>query len=62
MTVTDFEIPDGTDGGNALVAMDIDVEKFWEVTLGTYTRVAASLGALPGALPGALLGALLGGG
>ena len=41
MTVTDFD-PGG--GGNALVAMDIDVEKFWAVTLGTYTRVAASLG------------------
>jgi len=41
MTVTDFDLGGG---GNALVAMDIDVEKFWEVTLGTYTRVAASLG------------------
>jgi purine nucleosidase len=41
MTVTDFDLGDG---GNALVAMDIDVEKFWQVTLGTYTRVAASLG------------------
>jgi inosine-uridine nucleoside N-ribohydrolase len=40
MTVTDF----ADDGGNALVAMDIDVGKFWEVTLGTYARVAASLG------------------
>jgi purine nucleosidase len=44
MTVTDFEIPGEMDSGNALVAMDIDVEKFWEVTLGTYARVAASLG------------------
>ncbi len=52
MTVTDFEIPGGVDGGNALVAMDIDVEKFWEVTLGTYTRVAAWMGALLGALLG----------
>jgi purine nucleosidase len=43
MTVTDFEFPDGIDGANALVAMDIDVEKFWEVTLGTYTRVAGAL-------------------
>jgi purine nucleosidase len=42
MTVTDFELAEG--GGNALVAMDIDVEKFWEVTLGTYTRVATSMG------------------
>jgi len=41
MTVTDFNLGSG---GNALVAMDIDVEKFWQVTLGTYTRVAASLG------------------
>jgi purine nucleosidase len=44
MTVTDFEFPDELDGGNALVAMDIDVEKFWDLTLGTYTRVAASMG------------------
>ena len=43
MTVTDFEIAGELDGANALVAMDIDVEKFWEVTLETYTRVAASL-------------------
>jgi inosine-uridine nucleoside N-ribohydrolase len=41
MTVTDFDLGGG---GNALVAMDIDVEKFWAVTLATYTRVAASLG------------------
>jgi len=41
MTVTDFDLGDG---GNALVAMDIEVEKYWEVTLETYTRVAASLG------------------
>jgi len=40
--VTDFELPEG--GDNALVAMNIEVEKFWEVTLGTYTRVAASMG------------------
>ncbi len=45
MTVTDFEIPDGA---NALVAMDIDVDAFWEVALGTYARVAASMGALLG--------------
>jgi purine nucleosidase len=42
MTVTDFEFGEG--GANALVAMDIDVEKFWEVTLGIYARVAASMG------------------
>ena len=44
MTVTDFELPGDLDGGNALVAVDIDVEKFWNLTLGTYTRVAASMG------------------
>jgi len=43
MTVTGFELPGELEDGNALVAMDIDVEKFWEVTLETYTRVAASL-------------------
>jgi inosine-uridine nucleoside N-ribohydrolase len=41
MTVTDFEIPGEIDGGNAMVAMDIDVEAFWEVTLETYARVAS---------------------
>jgi inosine-uridine nucleoside N-ribohydrolase len=44
MTVTDFEVPAAagqTGGGNALVAMDIDVDRFWEVTLATYGRVAA---------------------
>jgi purine nucleosidase len=41
MTVTDFDLEGSS---NALVAMDIDVGKFWEVTLGTYARVAASLG------------------
>jgi purine nucleosidase len=41
MTVTDFEIPGEVDGGNAMVAMDIDVEAFWEVTLETYARVAS---------------------
>jgi purine nucleosidase len=44
MTVTDFQLPGELEDGNALVAMDIDVGKFWEVTLGTYARVAASLG------------------
>jgi purine nucleosidase len=43
MTVTDFEIPGEVDGGNALVAMNIDVEAFWEVVLGTYARVAAGM-------------------
>ena len=43
MTVTDFEIPGEVDGGNALVAMNIDVEAFWEVVLGTYAQVAATM-------------------
>jgi purine nucleosidase len=38
MTVTDFE----AGGGNALVAMEIDVAAFWELTLGTYARVSSS--------------------
>ena len=28
---------------SALVAMQIDVDKFWEVTLGTYARVAGAM-------------------
>ena len=44
MTVTDFGTPGGVDGGNALVAMRIDVDRFWEVTLGAYTRVAEAMG------------------
>lgn len=43
MTVVDFHLPGENTRPNAMVAMDIDVEKFWEVTLGVYTRVAASL-------------------
>ena len=39
MTVTDFDV----DGGNALVAMSIDVDSFWEVTLGAYARVAEAM-------------------
>jgi purine nucleosidase len=46
MTVTDFE-PAGSgveaDGGNARVGMDIDVDGFWELTLGTYRRVARAM-------------------
>jgi purine nucleosidase len=38
MTVTDFE----AGGGNALVAMEIDVAAFWELTLETYARVSSS--------------------
>src|SRR5579864_3269577 len=34
MTVTDFDLSEA-DGGNALVAMHIDVDRFWEATLGT---------------------------
>ena len=48
MTVTDFEVSGGAgevSGGNAMVAMDIDVDRFWDVTLGTYARMAPSLGA-----------------
>jgi purine nucleosidase len=44
MTVTDFDFPGGVGGGNALVAMRIDVDRFWDVTLGTYARVAGVAG------------------
>jgi purine nucleosidase len=45
MTVIDFEAPGwGADGGNARVAMSIDVDGFWELTLGTYQRVAGGMG------------------
>jgi purine nucleosidase len=43
MTVTDFEAPGQTDSGNAQVAMSIDVDGFWELTLGTYQRVAQAM-------------------
>jgi len=43
MTVTDFEAPGVAGGGNARVAMDIDVGGFWELTLGTYRRVALAM-------------------
>jgi inosine-uridine nucleoside N-ribohydrolase len=47
MTVTDFGVgaaglADG--GGNARVAMRIDVDRFWEVTLDVYAGVAAAMG------------------
>jgi hypothetical protein len=29
--------------GNARVAMEIDVTRFWELTLGTFGRVAAAM-------------------
>ena len=53
MTVTDFGAPGAgalggfgvqVDGGNARVAMSIDVDGFWELTLGVYQRVAAAMG------------------
>ena len=44
MTVADFDFPGEVGSGNALVAMRIDVDKFWDVTLGTYARVAAAMG------------------
>lgn len=44
MTVTDFDAPGSVDSGNALVAMRIDVDRFWKVTLGAYTRVAGAMG------------------
>jgi purine nucleosidase len=44
MTLTDFEAPGVADGGgNARVAIDIDVDGFWELTLGTYRRVAQAM-------------------
>jgi purine nucleosidase len=43
MTVTDFAAPGAADGGNAQVAMHIDVDSFWELTLGVYRRVAQAL-------------------
>ncbi len=44
MTVTDFEVAGKADGGNARVAMTIDVDGFWELTLATYQRVARAMG------------------
>jgi purine nucleosidase len=46
MTVTDFAVPGAADG-NARVAMDIDVDGFWELTLGTYCRLAEAMLAKP---------------
>ena len=43
MTVTDFAAPGEVGNGNALVAMHIDVDKFWAVTLATYARVASAM-------------------
>jgi inosine-uridine nucleoside N-ribohydrolase len=47
MTVTDFAAPAADGGGNARVAMDIDVDGFWELTLGTYRRLAQAMAAEP---------------
>jgi hypothetical protein len=41
--VTDFAAPGEVGSSNALVAMRIDVDRFWEVTLGTYARVAEAM-------------------
>jgi purine nucleosidase len=43
MTVTDFDVPGPGGQPNAMVAMDLDVDRFWEVTLGAYRRVSPSL-------------------
>jgi purine nucleosidase len=47
MTVTDFGTPGDSAGpglgGNAQVAMSIDVDGFWELTLGAYQRVAQAM-------------------
>jgi purine nucleosidase len=40
MTVVDFGL---AGEGNARVAMEIDVTRFWELTLGTFGRVAAAM-------------------
>jgi len=44
MTVTDFDFPGEVGSANALVAMRIDVDRFWDVTLATYARVAEGMG------------------
>ena len=48
MTVTDFAAADlaaqEADGGNARVAMSIDVDGFWDLTLSIYQRVAQAMG------------------
>jgi len=50
MTVTEFEVAEIAGaaglagGGNARVAMRIDVDRFWELTLGVYAEVAAAMG------------------
>ena len=44
MTVTDFDFPGEVGSGNAQVAMRIDADRFWDVTLATYARVADAMG------------------
>jgi len=47
MTVTDFQAPGvgvEANGGNARVAMSIDVDGFWAVALGAYQKVEAAMG------------------
>ena len=44
MTVTDFGFPSQAGSENALVAMRIDVDRFWDVTLAAYARVADGIG------------------
>src|SRR5215470_6325442 len=44
MTVADFGFPGEVGSGNAQVAMRIDADRFWDVTLGTYARVADAIG------------------
>ena len=51
MTVTDFSAADRNEDRaadrnedrNALVAMEIDAERFWELTLKTYANLAAAM-------------------
>jgi purine nucleosidase len=43
MTVTEFEAAGGVGSSNARVAMDIDVDGFWELTLGAYRLVAEGM-------------------
>jgi purine nucleosidase len=49
MTVTDFTAP--ADECNARVAVRIDIERFWDVVLNAYGRVAAALGPAGVSLP-----------
>jgi purine nucleosidase len=44
MTVTDFGVSGLADSGNARVATQIDVDRFWDLTLGVYAGVAAAMG------------------